>query len=135
MKLNLVVAHKTLGQYAQALNWVNSALRQRLRPFEHAKFLVNRGNIYCELGHKHQTQKDHTEAQVYYRKSETSYRQAIKIYPQNLKARINLASILGITGRLNEAIALYEEILAIDSSNPYVKNNLQQLQEIRQKIQ
>ncbi len=131
--LNLIVAHKTLGEYEQALEWVKRALAHKLRPFDHAKFLVNRGNIFYELGRSHQTQNRHFEAQVYFRQSEDSYRKAIQIYPQNLKAQINLASVLGMTGRLDEAIALYQKVLAIEPSNAYVKKNLQKLQEMRQR--
>ncbi len=131
--LNLVVAHKSLGQYNKALTWVNSAITQKLRPFDLAKFLVNRGNIYYELGRKHRSEHDNKKASAYYRKSEASYRQAIKVYPQNLKARINLASILGITGHLDEAIALYEEVLTIDASNAYVKKNLQKLRGLQKR--
>jgi tetratricopeptide (TPR) repeat protein len=132
--LNLIVAHKTLGEYDQALKWVKRALAHKLRPFDHAKFLVNRGNIFYELGRALQTQNRHYEAQVYFRQSEDSYRQAIQIYPQNLKAQINLASILGMRGHLDEAIALYQKVLAIDPSNAYVKKSLQKLQKIRQNI-
>ena len=130
--LNLIVAHKTLGQYDEALKWVDRALgqKQNLRPFDHAKFLINQGNILFDQGHDHQTQGRHPEAQAYFHHSERSYRQAIQIYPQNLKAHINLASILGMTGRLDEAIALYQKVLAIEPSNADVKQSLQKLQEI-----
>jgi len=133
--LNLIVAYKTLRQYDEALKWVNRALtlKHRLRPFDHAKFLVNQGNIFFELGRSHQNQNRYAKAKSFYQQSEQSYRQAIQIYPQNLKAHINLASILGMTGRVDEAIAIYQKILAINPSNTYVKTNLQKLEKIRQK--
>ncbi|MDM8557888.1 tetratricopeptide repeat protein [Candidatus Parabeggiatoa sp. HSG14] len=119
--LNLIVAHKTLRQYDEALTWVKRALalKHNLRPFDHAKFLVNQGNIFYELGRYHDAEK--------------SYRQALQIYPSNLKARINLASVLGATGHFNEAIAIYQEVLTINPSNAYVKENLQNLQKLRQR--
>ncbi len=117
--LNLIVAYKSLHQYDNALAWVNRALAMKhlIRPFDHAKFLVNKGNIFYELKR--------------YRESEASYRKAIQIYPHNLKARINLASLLSVTGHYDEAIALYQKVLAIDPSNAYVKKILQKLQAMR----
>jgi tetratricopeptide (TPR) repeat protein len=132
--LNLIVAHKTLGEYDQALDWINNALANNLRPFDRAKFLVNRGNLFSELGKSREKQDHRYEAAFYYRKSEDSYREAIKIYPENLTAQINLASILGMKGDLDEAIALYQKVLAIDPSNAVVKQNLQELQKIRQRM-
>jgi hypothetical protein len=119
--LNLVVAYKTLHRYDEALRWIDTALnlKHRLRPFDQAKFLVNRGNIFYEL-------KRYPEA-------ETSYRQAIQIYPHNLKAHINLGSLLSLTGRYDEAIAIYQKVLAIDPSNAYVKGILQKLQAVSDK--
>jgi tetratricopeptide (TPR) repeat protein len=67
-----------------------------------------------------------------FHQSERAYRQAIQIYPANLKARINLASVLATMGQFDEAIALYQQVLAIDPNNVYIKGNLQKLQEIRQ---
>jgi hypothetical protein len=132
--LNLIVAHKTLGEYDQALEWINSALANDLRPFDRAKFLVNRGNIFFELGKSYDKQGKRYEAAYYYRKSQASYREAIKIYPDSLIAQINLASVLGMMGQLDEAIALYQKVLAIDPSNANVKQNLQEFQEIRDKM-
>ena len=129
--LNLIAAHKTLEQYDKALTWVDTAFTQKLRPFDHAKFLVNQGNIYYELGRKQKSEHNKEKAQ-YYSKAETSYRKAIKVYSHNLKARINLASILWITGHLDEAIIIYQEVLLIDPSNAYAKKNLQKLQKIKQ---
>ncbi|MCK5524046.1 MAG: tetratricopeptide repeat protein [Thiomargarita sp.] len=114
--LNLIVAYKSLYQYDKALRWVNRALAMKnlMRPFDHAKFLVNKGNIFYELKR--------------YRESEASYRKAIQIYPHNLKARINLASLLSVTGHYDEAIALYQKVLEINPSNAYVRKILQKLQ-------
>ena len=133
--LNLVVAHKMLGQYQQALQWVNRALalKDHMRPFDQAKFLVNQGNIFYELGRHNQTQGHNRQASTLYQEAENSYRQALQVYPPNLKARINLASILVMLGRLDEAIALYQEVLAINPSNTYVKDSLQKLQQVRQR--
>jgi protein O-mannosyl-transferase len=118
--LNFVVAYKRLRRYDEALQWIDRslALKEQLRPFDQAKFLINRGNILFELG---QSQE-----------AENSYRLALQIYPQNLNARINLGTILAATGRYDEAITLYQEILAIDPSNAYVKSNLEKLQKLRQ---
>ncbi|MDM8566756.1 tetratricopeptide repeat protein [Candidatus Halobeggiatoa sp. HSG11] len=122
--LNLVVAHKSLGQYGKALKWIDNSLaaKRNLRPFDHAKFLVNKGNIYFELG-----RKPNKNTKNYYKKAEASYRKALKVYPQNLKARINLASILEVLGRPKEAIKFYQQVLTINPSNAYVKKNLQRL--------
>jgi tetratricopeptide (TPR) repeat protein len=130
----MAVAYKILKQYDKALEWINSslALKQNLRPFDQAKFLVNRGNIFFELARLNNNQGDYAEAYTQFRQSEASYRQAIQIYPANLKARINLASLLATMGNFEEAIAIYQQVLAIEPSNVYVKGNLQKLQEIRQ---
>jgi tetratricopeptide (TPR) repeat protein len=121
--LNLVVAHKSLGQYEKALQWINNSLavKRGLRPFDRAKFLVNKGNIFFESGRKSQNHN-------LYKQAEASYRQALKIYPQNLKAKINLASILEVLGRTKEAIRLYQQVLDINPSNNYVRKNLERLQ-------
>ena len=117
--LNLIVAYKTLGEYNSALKWIDNSLklRQQLRPFDQAKFLVNQGNIFFELKR--------------YAKAEHSYRQAIQVYPYNLKAQINLGSLLSITGRYKEAIHWYENIIAINPSNQYVKTRLQKLKALQ----
>jgi tetratricopeptide (TPR) repeat protein len=118
--LNFVVAYKRLHRYDEALQWINRALslKEQLRPFDQAKFLINQGNILFDLGHSQE--------------AENSYRLALQIYPQNLNARINLGTILAAAGRYDEAITLYQEILAIDPSNAYVKNNLEKLLKLRQ---
>lgn len=114
--LNIVVAHKMLHQYEQALEWINRFLKiSTLRPFDIAKFLVNKGNIFYE--------------QRRYQEAEASYREAIQTYPSGLKARINLANVLGITGRIDDAIALYQEVLTIEPSNAVAQQNLQTLLE------
>jgi tetratricopeptide (TPR) repeat protein len=116
--LNIVVAHKMLRQYDEALKWIDIAFQDpTLRPFDQAKFLVNKGNILFE--------------QRRYPEAEASYRQAIQVYPQNIKARINLASVLGMTGRIDEAIVLYQEVLAIDPSDAIVKEQLQKLMPLK----
>ncbi|MFK5970482.1 MAG: tetratricopeptide repeat protein [Candidatus Marithrix sp.] len=123
--INLVVANKSLGQYAKALQWINNSLaaKRNLRPFDQAKFLVNKGNIYFELG-----RKSPSKSSQYYKQAESAYRQALQVYPQNLKARINLASILEVLGQPEKAIKFYQQVLAINPSNNYVKKSLQRLQ-------
>jgi hypothetical protein len=130
--LNLVVAYKSLRQYNDALKWIQQALalKERLRPFDQAKFLVNQGNIYFEVGRYYQQQGEQMKAATFFQRSEASYRQAIQSYPHNLKAHINLASLLGMLGRFEEAVTIYQKILAIDPSNSYVEQNLQKIQEI-----
>jgi tetratricopeptide (TPR) repeat protein len=118
--LNFVVAYKRLHRYDEALQWINRALslKEQLRPFDQAKFLINQGNILFDLGRS--------------QAAENSYRLALQIYPQNLNARINLGTILAAAGRYDEAITLYQEVLAIDPSNAYVKNNVEKLLKLRQ---
>jgi tetratricopeptide (TPR) repeat protein len=115
-----VVAYKRLHRYDEALQLINGALSrpEQLRPFDQAKFLINRGNILFELGHSQEAEK--------------SYRLALQIYPQNLNARINLGSVLATMGRYDEAITLYQAVLAIDPSNAYVRDNLEKLRKLRQ---
>ena len=114
--LIIIVAHKMLKQYEQALEWIDRFLRvPTLRPFDVAKFLVNKGNIFYE--------------QKRYQEAEAAYREAIRIYPSGLKAHINLANVLGLTGRINEAISLYQEVLTIEPSNAAAQQNLQVLLE------
>jgi len=118
--LNIIVAHKMLRHYEEALKWINYAsANPNLRPFDRAKFLINQGNVFYEQGR--------------YQEAETAYRQALANYPQNLKARINLASVLGTTGRIEEAMALYQEVLLIEPSNTLVKENLQMLKQLKNK--
>jgi len=130
--LNLVVAYKSLRQYKNALKWIQHALslKDRLRPFDQAKFFVNRGNIYFEVGRHYRQQGDKNRAANFFQQAESSYRQAIQTYPHNLKAHINLASLLGMLGQLKEAATIYQKVLAIDPSNHYVRQNLQKIQEI-----
>lgn len=118
--LNFVVAYKRLHRYDEALQLINGALSrpEQLRPFDQAKFLINRGNILFELGHSQEAEK--------------SYRLALQVYPQNLNARINLGSVLATMGRYDEAITLYQAVLAIDPSNAYVRDNLEKLKKLRQ---
>lgn len=113
--LNLVVAYKKLKQYSQALDWVNRAFEfPSLQPMDRAKFLINQGNIFFEL-------KSYSQAI-------SSYRTALQLNPYSLNARINLASVLGVTGQIAEAKQLYQEVLKLDPNNLYVQGNLQRLQ-------
>ncbi len=123
--LNLVVAYKMLKRYDESLTWINYALKSNvLSPFDHAKFLINQGNVFYEQGHS--------------QPAEAAYRQAIAIYPQNLTAYINLATILVVKSvnedheqYLEEAETLYRKILAIDPSNATALENLAKLQKLR----
>lgn len=114
--LNMVVAMRKLGQYQEALALINQVLSgATLRNFDHAKFLVNRGNVLYQL-------QSYAEAEV-------SYREAIRIYPQNIAARANLASALAARGDISEAIKLYKEILQLDPSNQVILENLARLKQ------
>jgi len=115
--LNLIVAHKRLGEYDHALIWLNAGLNSKLSAFDRAKFLVNQGNVFYELRR--------------YAESEASYREAVNVYPQSLTARANLASILAATGRFAEAEKMYLEILAIDPNNMTVKENLKRIKKMQ----
>ncbi len=122
--LNLVVAYKMLKKYDDSLAWIDYALKSNiLAPFDHAKFLINQGNVFYEQGHRQQ--------------AETAYRRAIEIYPNNLTSYINLATILIVKGieqedeqSLKEAETLYRKILAIDPSNVVALENLTKLQKL-----
>ena len=118
--LNFIIAYKMLGKYKEALRWVNYAIsnKSQLRPFDMAKFLINQGNIYYEIGRKNKQ---------YYQLAEKSYREALKIYSQSLIAKINLGHLLSITGRFDEARKMYEAVLKIDPSNARVKKYLERL--------
>jgi tetratricopeptide (TPR) repeat protein len=112
--LNMVVAYKKLKDYQTALKFIDQALvNPTILPFDKAKFYTNRGNIFYE--------------QNQFQEAETSYLEAIKLYPQGLTARANLASIFAVTGRLQESEKLYTEMLAIDPNNQDIRNNLAQV--------
>ena len=112
--LNMVVAYKKLKDYQTALKFIDQALvNPSILPFDKAKFYTNRGNIFYE--------------QNQFQEAETSYLEAIKLYPQGLTARANLASIFAVTGRLQESEKLYTEMLAIDPNNQDIQNNLAQV--------
>ncbi len=112
--LNMVVAMRKLERHQEALALIEQILAgATLRNFDHAKFLVNRGNIQYQLR--------------LYAEAEASYREAIRIYPQNIAARANLASALAARGNIPEAIQLYEEILQLDPSNQVILDNLARL--------
>jgi Tfp pilus assembly protein PilF len=110
----MVVAHKRLKQYDIALKFIDQAIANpTMIPFDKAKFYTNRGNIFYE---QHQ-----------YEQAESSYVEAMRLYPQGLTARANLASIFAVTGRLQAAEQLYVEMLKIDPHNQDIVNNLAQV--------
>jgi len=117
--VNLIVGLKMLKKYDQALALTENVLKQPIQAHLKAKFMINRSNIFYE-------QKRYDEAEV-------SLREAIAVYPDSITARANLASIVGTLGRLDEAEALYNEVLRIDPHNQVIQRNLQALQELKQK--
>jgi tetratricopeptide (TPR) repeat protein len=127
--LNLIVAYKNLRQYDNALMWINRSLSQRhkLGRLNHAKFLVNKGNIYFELGRENHKKANHIKAKQYYLNAKKAYEQALKIDKHNLKAQINLGNIFAVMGETQQAISIYEKILAIDPSNARVRKYLEML--------
>jgi len=116
--VNLIVGLKMLGRYEQALQLTKSVLSQPIQPNLKAKFLINQSNIFYE-------QKRLKEA-------EQSLRQAIKVYPDSITARANLASIVGTMGRLQEAEVLYRQVLRLTPNNPVIQRNLQALEQLKQ---
>ena len=133
--LNLIVAYKILGRYEQALEWIKLGLTQpeQLRPIDHAKFLVNQGNIYYEQAREKAARNFSREARALVDMAEDSYRQAIKIYENNITAWVNLANLLTVTGRFPEAISIYQQMLEIDPGNELVKKNLNRARELAEK--
>jgi tetratricopeptide (TPR) repeat protein len=118
--VNLVVGLKKLKKYDKALNLIKIMLDKPTEIFGNnlhsqnmmrSKFIINRGNIYYE-----------TNRLV---EAEQSYRQAIKMYPNSLSARANLASLMGRIGKLKEAEKLYLEVLKIDPDNKITQKNLE----------
>ncbi|WP_069472036.1 tetratricopeptide repeat protein [Candidatus Marithrix sp. Canyon 246] len=128
--LNLIVAYKSLRQYNNALMWVNNSLSQRhkLGKLNHAKFLVNKGNIYFELGRENHKKAKHQKAKQLYLTAKKAYEQALKIDKNNLKAQINLGNIFVVTGQRQKAIPIYKQVLKINPSNARVRNYLKMLQ-------
>ncbi len=116
--VNLIVGLKMLKQYDKALQLTRSVLSQPIQPHLKAKFLINQSNIFYE-------QKRLKEA-------EASLREAIRVYPDSITARANLASIVGTMGRLDEAEVLYRQVLRLNPNNPVLQRNLQALQQLRQ---
>jgi tetratricopeptide (TPR) repeat protein len=124
--LNLIVAYKSLRQYNNALMWVNNSLSQRhkLGKLNHAKFLINKGNIYFEIARENHKKNHNIKAQQYYLIAKKYYQQSLKIDKHNLKAQINLGNIFVVTGQIKKAISTYEQVLKINPSNYRVKNYL-----------
>lgn len=125
--LNLIVAYKNLRQYDNALMWINRSISQRhkLGRVNYAKFLVNKGNIYFELGRENHKKAKHIKAKQLYEKAKQAYQHALKVYKYNLKAQINLGNIFAVMGETKQAISIYEKILAIDPSNARVRKYLE----------
>ena len=133
--LNLIVAYKNLHQYKNAFTWINRSLSQRhkLGKLNHAKLLVNKGNIYFELGRENHKRANNLKAKQLYLNAKKAYQQALKIDKNNLKAQINLANIFAVMGKTKEAIARYQKVLAIDPSNYRVRKYLERLKTIFKK--
>ncbi len=118
--LNIVVAHKHLKRYDRGLAIIDQALHKDMSPMNRSKFYVNRGNILFDQQHLDQ--------------AEAAFREAIKIYPAGLTARINLTVILGFTNRIAEGEALCHEVLAIDPNNDAAKRNIALLADLKKGI-
>jgi len=117
--VNLIVGFKMLKEYDKALHLTQQVLNQPMTPLLKSKFLINQANIYYE-------QDRVSEA-------EQSLRQAITIYPNDLTAKGNLASLLGNRGSFEEAEALYLEVLRYYPTNKAVQDNLQNLRKLQGK--
>ncbi|MCP4699098.1 MAG: hypothetical protein GY862_19930 [Gammaproteobacteria bacterium] len=124
--VNLIVGLKMLRKYNEALKLTERVMTQKMKPFMRAKFLINRGNIYFEQSRSlpPKTPDRKKLGQRLVKAAEISYRQAIKVFPDSLSARANLASIMGSTGRYADAEALYLEVLEIDPDNRVIQKNL-----------
>jgi len=114
--INLIVAFKMVKEYDKALYLTQQVLNQPMTPLLKSKFLINQANIYYE------------QEQIF--EAEQSLRQAIAIYPNNLVAKGNLASLLGNRGSFEEAEALYNDVLHYDPTNIIIQNNLQNLRKM-----
>jgi len=119
--INLIVGLKMLKKYDQALAITETALAQKLPPMLRSKFLINKSNVYFE--------------QKQYAPAEQALKEAIAVYPQSITARANLASLLGSTGRYDEAEALYLEVLRLDPDSLATQQNLQTLRKMREQAQ
>ena len=117
--VNLIVGFKMLKEYDKALHLTQQVLNQPMTPLLKSKFLINQANIFYE-------QDRISEA-------EQSLRQAIAIYPNDLTAKGNLASLLGNRGSFEEAEALYLEVLRYYPTNKAVQENLQNLRKLQGK--
>ncbi|MEY3220157.1 MAG: hypothetical protein RIT27_1514 [Pseudomonadota bacterium] len=115
--INLIVGFKMVKEYDKALHLTQQVLNQSMTPLLKSKFLINQANIYYD--------------QDRILEAEQSLRQAIAIYPNNLIAKGNLASLLGNRGSFEEAEALYHEVLHYDPTNKVIQDNLQNLRKMR----
>jgi len=116
--LNMVVAYKLLKQYDRAMSWIDQALTlPNLSAFNRAKFLINAGNVNYELKKLDQ--------------AETFYREAIEYSPDSLIARGNLATILAVTNRIEEAKSMYHAVLAIDPQNQQAIESLEKIERLQ----
>lgn len=115
--INLIVGLKLLKRYEEALQLTQRILQYPMKPLLKAKFLINQGNVYFEMGRVQD--------------AETSLRQAIQVNPNSIIARANLASLLGSTQRFDEAEALYLEVLQIDPDSQITRQNLETLRAMK----
>ncbi|MDM8545286.1 tetratricopeptide repeat protein [Candidatus Venteria ishoeyi] len=119
--INLIVALKHLERYDEALKLTKDVMAYPMPPLLRSKFLINRANIYF-------ARKD-------YPRAENNLRHAIKTYPNSITARANLASLMGSTGRFDEAEKLYNEVLVLDPDNAVTQDNLKKVRALRQQSQ
>ena len=59
-----------------------------------------------------------TQQSLYWKNDVTLYSRAVRVAPHNFRARMNLAVTYQVQGRLSEAIAQYEQALALQPSFP-----------------
>ena len=110
---NLVIAYHMMGQYERALELTRQFIDQAMTDAVRAKFFVNQGLIFTDLQRIPE--------------AEESYRRALELSPHNLPAKKNLAGLFVRAGRLEEAEAIYVEILRIDPNDQITSQALNQL--------
>jgi len=106
--VNLGAALARLGQTQEAINSLGTGLK--LNP-GHAVTHNNLANLLSL------TKERAAEAELH-------YREAIRLKPEIIPFRINYASFLTHSGRIDEAIEQYNEILRLDPKNPEAQRSL-----------
>jgi hypothetical protein len=115
--LNLVVANIHLKRYEQAKELIDYGFTLNMSPLNRSKLWTNYANMM-------QFQGRMAESEAY-------YREAIREYPPNLAAKINLANLLVMLRRLDEAEAIYREILEIEPGNEHARRGIEFLREMK----